>query len=78
MGVESVEAGCMYFLDFFEDVDSNVKYQFCFKFTAPVLHGAGNAGVQFFPVDAVGAVYRGVDAGFFQGDLVSGYFACNS
>ena len=44
-------------------------------FTAPVLQGAGNAGVQFFPVDAVVAVYRGVDAGFFQSDLVSGYFA---
>ena len=28
--------------------------------------------MQFFPVYAVTALYRGIDAGFFQGDLVSG------
>jgi hypothetical protein len=32
------------------------------------LHGAGDASVQFLPVDALGTLDRGVDAGFFQGD----------
>ena len=70
--VEGVQSGYEYFFNFFQGIQSDVKHLFCFEFTAEILQDAANTGMQFFPVNALVAVYRGVDAGFFQSNLVLG------
>jgi len=54
------------FLYFLQRIHPDVHHGFRPVFTAPVLQGACNAGVQFFPVDAVVAVYRGVARAFSE------------
>src|SRR4030065_431395 len=75
MRVEGVESRDEYLFYFFQGVQPHFKQRLVFELAAKVLHGPGDTGMQLFPIDAVATLYRSVNTGFFQGNLLPVYLA---